>query len=211
MMAGLGWNTWGLDKGVSGFGRSVKRKIIILPLGGSESQLRGGLRMPGKPRDAIQQQGVAFCALPGLEARPSQREGDVAAASLSNVSAFNNTSPTRGASDSIDKSVSTDNSLAHDSGQHQFSPNQFHNGVKMMLRVLLMVCVGIMLSQCAIAQKKDRKSDKSDNPKLNRPDIHKLRPQFPTDQLITKSEQAIQDGFNFLVKTQNKDLSLIHI
>ena len=161
--------------------------------------------MPGKPRDAIQQQGVAFCALPGLEARPSQREGDVAAASLSNVSAFNNTSPTRGASDSIDKSVSTDNSLAHDSGQHQFSPNQFHNGVKMMLRVLLMVCVGIMLSQCAIAQKKDRKSDKSDNPKLNRPDIHKLRPQFPTDQLITKSEQAIQDGFEFLVKTQNKD------
>ena len=36
-------------------------------------------------------------------------------------------------------------------------------------------------------------------------DVHKLRPQFPTDQLIKKSEQAIQDGLNFLVKSQNKD------
>ena len=78
----------------------------------------------------------------------------------------------------------------------------------MKFRVLLMVClVGTFcqFAPLATCQEAMRKSDKSDNPKLNRPDIHRLRPQFPTDQLIVKSEQAIQNGFDFLVKTQNKD------
>lgn len=45
----------------------------------------------------------------------------------------------------------------------------------------------------------------AEQPKPKTRDVHKLRPQFPTDVLITKSEKAIQDGLEFLVKTQNKD------
>ncbi len=48
-------------------------------------------------------------------------------------------------------------------------------------------------------------AQQNDQQKKPTRDVHKLRPQFPTDQLIKKSEQAIQDGLNFLVKTQNKD------
>ncbi len=36
-------------------------------------------------------------------------------------------------------------------------------------------------------------------------DVHHLRPELPTRELVVKSEQAIQDGLNFLVKTQNED------
>ena len=36
-------------------------------------------------------------------------------------------------------------------------------------------------------------------------DKHKLRPQIPTDQIIKRSEEAIQHGFDFLVKSQNSD------
>ncbi len=36
-------------------------------------------------------------------------------------------------------------------------------------------------------------------------DVHQLRPQFPSEQLIVKSKQAIQDGLDFLVGTQNSD------
>ena len=75
----------------------------------------------------------------------------------------------------------------------------------MNIRILMLLCLSLAACQFSIGQEEERKSDKSDNPKLNRPDIHKLRPQFPTDQLIVKAEKAIQDGFDFLVKTQNKD------
>ena len=36
-------------------------------------------------------------------------------------------------------------------------------------------------------------------------DKHKLKPQIPTDQIITESKAAIQRGFEFLVKCQNSD------
>lgn len=36
-------------------------------------------------------------------------------------------------------------------------------------------------------------------------DVHNLRPKLPTAELLEKSEQAIQDGLNYLVKTQNED------
>lgn len=36
-------------------------------------------------------------------------------------------------------------------------------------------------------------------------DVHGLRPQFPTDALLVKADKAIQNGLNFLVRTQNKD------
>ena len=75
----------------------------------------------------------------------------------------------------------------------------------MKFRILLAVSLSLIVSTYSFGQDKERKSDKSDNPKLNRPDIHRLRPQFPTEELILKSEKSIQDGLNFLVKTQNKD------
>ena len=75
----------------------------------------------------------------------------------------------------------------------------------MKIRILMLVIFGWVACQSAVGQEQKRKSDKSDNPKLNHSDIHRLRPQFPTEQLIVKAEQAIQDGFDFLVKTQNKD------
>ena len=37
------------------------------------------------------------------------------------------------------------------------------------------------------------------------PDVHKLRPQFPTEVLHEKSVVAVQDGLDYLAKTQNKD------
>ena len=36
-------------------------------------------------------------------------------------------------------------------------------------------------------------------------DLHNLRPKLPTEELVKRSEKAIQDGLNFLVRTQNKD------
>lgn len=36
-------------------------------------------------------------------------------------------------------------------------------------------------------------------------DVHKLRPPHSTEVLVEKSKQAIQDGLNYLVKTQNED------
>jgi len=49
-----------------------------------------------------------------------------------------------------------------------------------------------------------QQEDKAKDAKKTR-DIHKLRPQFGTQELIAKSEAAIQKGLDFLVKTQNKD------
>lgn len=39
----------------------------------------------------------------------------------------------------------------------------------------------------------------------NSKDIHNLRPKFPTEELVKQSEEAIERGLQFLVKTQNKD------
>ena len=36
-------------------------------------------------------------------------------------------------------------------------------------------------------------------------DVHQLRPTLSTDELFEKSEQAIQDGLNYLVASQNDD------
>ena len=36
-------------------------------------------------------------------------------------------------------------------------------------------------------------------------DVHQLRPQYSTQELLQQSEQAIQDGLNYLVQNQNTD------
>lgn len=36
-------------------------------------------------------------------------------------------------------------------------------------------------------------------------DVHKLRPPFPTEELLTKSQKSIQDGLDYLVDSQNED------
>ena len=45
----------------------------------------------------------------------------------------------------------------------------------------------------------------TDQDKKKSKDVHNLRPKFPTEELVKQSEEAIQRGFQFLVKTQNKD------
>lgn len=55
-----------------------------------------------------------------------------------------------------------------------------------------------------VANAKVLQEDDTQETKKTR-DVHKLRPQFGTEELIAKSEAAIQQGLDFLVKTQNKD------
>ncbi len=49
--------------------------------------------------------------------------------------------------------------------------------------------------------------DEQARPPVEKPskDVHKLRPQFPTEVLYGKSVIAVQDGLNYLATTQNKD------
>ena len=65
----------------------------------------------------------------------------------------------------------------------------------------LLVLLLFALNSVAVAQEIGQ-NDLS-KPKFR--DVHKLRPQISTEQLVAKSEEAIKKGLNFLVKTQNKD------
>ena len=76
-------------------------------------------------------------------------------------------------------------------------------------------CLLFLLTNYSLAQ--DSEPQSSDAPKTVVPlaqdqdqqkatrDVHKLRPQYPTDELLEMSEAALQKGFDYLVKSQNED------
>jgi len=64
------------------------------------------------------------------------------------------------------------------------------------------ICTAVLLSVTIVDAQIELQA--ADSKKTTR-DIHKLRPQFPAEQLIEKSKKAIDDGLAFLVASQNKD------
>ncbi len=68
------------------------------------------------------------------------------------------------------------------------SNNSFRNLISLF--VFLLLVPGLASAQDSTGKKKD---------------VHKLRPQHPTDVLLKKSKKSIQDGLDYLVSSQNPD------
>lgn len=81
------------------------------------------------------------------------------------------------------------------------------------LFAMILFCGSLSLASNAHCQDEIQGSPKSapettqqaDSQDRKTRDVHKLRPQFPTDQLLEMSEVALQKGFDYLVQSQNED------
>lgn len=76
--------------------------------------------------------------------------------------------------------------------------------------LLLIVFIGLPISLFAQETNAPKpapanQDQEQDAPKTKSRDVHRLRPQHPTDELLVMADKSIQDGFAFLVKTQNED------